>query len=58
VTLGGSDSDYVEVLINVLGCHDGPCRIQVGVFRDGAPSELHDEITMKLLQHQGSQNGS
>lgn len=58
VTLGGSDSDYVEVLINIHGCHSGPCRIQVGAFRDAGAAALREQITRQLEEHRTRQDPS
>jgi len=52
VTLGGKDSVYVEILINIEGCHDGPCRLQVGAFRDVEAATLRHEIALKVREHQ------
>jgi hypothetical protein len=52
VTLGGgTDSDYVEVLINIRGCIASPCQIAVGTFRDLSESALAAEIALKLREH-------
>ncbi len=58
VTLGGSDSDYVEVLINIHGCHSGPCRIQVGAFRGAGAAALHEQIARQLQEHQAHPESS
>ena len=52
VTFGGTpDGAYVEILVNVIGCSDGACRISVGAFRDVAPPQLHQQIADKLRRH-------
>lgn len=58
VTLGGKNSLYVEILVNIEGCHEGPCRLQVGAFRDMEASTLRDEIAGRVRAHQDTVNRS
>ena len=52
VTLGGgSESEYVEILVNVDGCKVSPCQVEVGAFRNVGESALREEITRKLREH-------
>ena len=52
ITLGGgASSDYVEILVNVSGCRQTPCQVEVGAFRDVEESALHAEIAGKLRDH-------
>ena len=52
VTLGGgADSEYVEILINIHGCHTPPCQVELGVFRNSSEAQLRDEVTRKLRDH-------
>jgi|SRR5688500_11364345 len=52
VTLGGgADSDYVEVLVNIVGCKASPCQVAVGTFRDLSEPALRAEIARKLREH-------
>ena len=52
VTFGGSaDSDYVEILVNIEGCRQSPCQLQMGTFRDLSEAALREEITRKLRDH-------
>ena len=51
VTFGDTDGGYVELLINITGCHADPCRIQLGVFRNAGPDALRAEIMQKLREH-------
>jgi hypothetical protein len=52
VTLGGSsDSEYVEILINIDGCSSPPCQVELGVFRNLPEAQLRDEVTRKLRDH-------
>ena len=48
VTFGAGDGDYAEILIDIEGCQNEPCRVSVGVFRNSTESELHDEIAQNL----------
>ena len=52
ITLGGgASSDYVEILVNISGCREAPCQIEIGAFRDVAEPALHAEIERKLRDH-------
>ena len=50
VTSGGGD-DYTEVVIDITGCHQEPCRMSLGIFRNMSASDLHDDIADKLERH-------
>ena len=50
VTSGGGD-DYTEVVIDITGCQQGPCRMSLGVFRNMSASDLHDDIADQLERH-------
>ena len=49
--LGGADSRYVEILVNVDGCAREPCQFEMGVFRDLPEARLRQEIGARLRQH-------
>jgi len=49
--LAGSDSDRVEILVNVDGCAVDPCLFSVAVFRNLPRAELLDEIAAGLRSH-------
>jgi hypothetical protein len=52
VTLGGgTDSDYVEVVVNIRGCSTSPCQVAVGSFGELSESALGAEISRKLREH-------
>jgi len=51
VVLGGGDSDYVEILMNIEGCSDEPCQLSVGVFRDCSEAVLTHDIAVELFKH-------
>ena len=48
VMFGQRSGDYAEILIDIEGCQNEPCRVSVGVFRNSTESELHDEIAQNL----------
>jgi hypothetical protein len=48
VMFGQRSGDYTEILIDIEGCQNEPCRVSVGVFRNATESELHDEIAENL----------
>ena len=59
ITLGGgASSDYVEILVNINGCRESPCQIQVGAFRDVGEPALLAEIERKLRDHLTSHTSS
>lgn len=49
--LGGADSRYVEILVNIDGCASEPCQFEIGVFRDLAEPRLRQEIGARLREH-------
>ena len=52
ITLGGgASSDYIEILVNINGCRDTPCQLEVGAFRDVSEPILLAEIERKLRDH-------
>jgi len=51
VTFGAGGGDYAEVLLNVRGCRQEPCRMSLGVFRNMSEPQLHAEIADKLRRH-------
>ena len=44
-------SDYVEILVNIVGCASEPCQISIGVFRDASEEQLSQEIGRHLQRH-------
>jgi hypothetical protein len=49
--LGGADSQYVEILVDVEGCRREPCRFEIGVFRNVPEARLREEIAARLQRH-------
>jgi hypothetical protein len=49
--LGTGGSDYVEILVNIMGCADDPCQISLGVFRNVSEASLMGEISTRLRRH-------
>jgi hypothetical protein len=47
VTTTGGDSQRVEILVTVTGCHKDPCRFMVNVSRAGS-EEFDREFRIKL----------
>ena len=43
VVLAGGN-DYVEILVNLEGCHVEPCQLSLGVFRNLGEPELKNAI--------------
>ena len=44
-------SDYVEILVNIVGCASEPCQVSIGVFRDASEEHLSQEIGRRLQRH-------
>jgi hypothetical protein len=51
VTSNGGGSDYVEILIDVVGGRAEGCQLVLGVFRNVDESLLADEVVSRLRQH-------
>ena len=51
VILGAARGEYVEVILNVEGCHTAPCQLIVSVFRSLPEEELRSEISRQLRRH-------
>jgi hypothetical protein len=51
VTINAGGSTYVEILLEIRGCHADPCQLVVGVFRDVPESTLQSAIVAELNQH-------
>ncbi len=49
--LAGSESDRIEILVNVDGCVIDPCLFSVAVFRNSSRKDLLDEIGAGLRDH-------
>ena len=45
------ESDYVEVLLRVKGCHTDPCQLQIGVFRRGDFDDVRAQIADQIRRH-------
>jgi hypothetical protein len=44
-------SEYVEVVVNVEGCHEDPCQLQLSVFRNVDVATLRKQISDQLGRH-------
>jgi hypothetical protein len=51
VILGAARGEYVEVILNVEGCHTAPCQVIVSTFRNLPEEELRTEISRQLRRH-------
>jgi len=51
VTINAGGSTYVEILLEIRGCHADACQLVVGVFRDVPESTLQSAIVSELSQH-------
>ena len=51
VVRGGSDSDYVEILVAIDRCPTEPCRFALGVFRNAPEAAVRQEIATLLQRH-------
>ena len=51
VTFNPGSSDYVEILLEIHGCHTDSCHIVVGVFRNVPEETLESEIAAQLGRH-------
>jgi hypothetical protein len=50
VVLGG-EGNYVEILVNLEGCHAEPCQLSLGVFRNASESMLKNAVSEQLRRH-------
>jgi hypothetical protein len=57
VTIGGG-GDYVEVLLNIEGCHQAPCQLSLGVFRNHTKSAVRLSLEAKLRLHLAQKRNS
>jgi hypothetical protein len=51
VTINAGGSDYVEIVVDVRGCHRESCQILLGVFRNVTEGALEAAISDQLRQH-------
>jgi hypothetical protein len=51
VTIGAGGTAYVEILLEIRGCHTDSCQVVVGVFRDVPEATLESDIAAQLRQH-------
>ena len=51
VTINAGGSDYVEIVVDIRGCHRETCQVVLGVFRDAPEAEIDRAITEQLRQH-------
>jgi hypothetical protein len=51
VVRGGSDSDYVEILVTIDRCPTDPYRFSLGVFRNAPEAVVRQEIATLLKRH-------
>ena len=51
VTLNAGGSDYVEVVLDLVGCRAERCQIVIGVFRNLDEATLNSEIESKVRRH-------
>jgi hypothetical protein len=51
VTHAEGGGQYAEVILRALGCHEHPCQVSLGVFRDVSESALRAEIARKVRAH-------
>ena len=50
-TINAGGRTYVEILLEIRGCHADACQLVVGVFRDVAEPALQSAIVAELSQH-------
>ena len=51
VTINAGGSDYVEIVVDIRGCHRESCQIVIGVFRNVTEAALESAISEQLRQH-------
>ena len=51
VTINAGGTAYVEILLEIRGCHADSCQVVVGVFRDVPEATLESDISAQLTQH-------
>lgn len=49
-------SEYVEIVVNIDGCHEDPCQLQLSVFRNVDVTTLRKQISDQLKRHLGPQS--
>jgi len=51
VVLSAGGSDYIEILVNLEGCHPEPCQFSLGVFRNVSEAALKTAVAEQLRSH-------
>jgi hypothetical protein len=51
VTINAGGSDYVEIVVDIRGCHRESCQVVLGVFRKGPEAAIDRAITEQLRRH-------
>lgn len=54
VTFVTSGSDYVEVLVQCAGCHEGPCGVVVGIRRNAGIASVREQVAAGLQGHRSA----
>lgn len=55
VTVGAGGGQYVEVLVNIEGCHRQTCKVSLGVFRNQTRSAIRLSLEARLRLHLAQQ---
>ena len=51
VVLSAGGSDYIEILVNLEGCHAEPCQFSLGVFRNVSEAAQKTAVAEQLRSH-------
>lgn len=51
VTINAGGSKYVEIVVDIRGCHRESCQVVLGLFRNGPEAEIDRDITEQLREH-------
>jgi hypothetical protein len=49
--LSSRGAEYAEIVVSIEGCHQEPCQLQLGVFRNVDVQTLRGQIADQLLRH-------
>lgn len=56
LTVGAGGGQYVEVLVNIDGCHRQTCKVSLGVFRNQTRSAIRLSLEARLRLHLAQQS--
>lgn len=51
VTINAGGSSYVEIVVDIRGCHRDACQVVLGLFRNQPEAAIDRAITEQLREH-------